>query len=67
MDAKLQQKKFIQFLVVDTAVMFVAVAFAVAHFQFGVAWALYGFIAFVAAAFAVQGWFVMSLRKKGGQ
>jgi hypothetical protein len=41
-----------------TAMTLVAVGFAIAHFVYGVDWAIWGFVAFLAAGFAVQLWFI---------
>jgi hypothetical protein len=50
--------RFVQMMVGDMVLMLVAVGFAVAHFVYGVDWALWGFIGFLAAAFGLQLWFV---------
>jgi hypothetical protein len=61
------KRLFVRMAVVDGVLMLAAVAFAVAYFANGVGWALYGFVGFVAAAFAVQLWFMRGIMraKKG--
>lgn len=55
-------------MVMSAVTAFVAVGFAVADFVFGVKWAMWGFVAFLVAGFAVQLWFVRGFArmKKGG-
>jgi multidrug transporter EmrE-like cation transporter len=43
---------------VSVALAAIAMAFAVAHFAYGVAWALWGFIGFLVVGFVVQIWFI---------
>jgi hypothetical protein len=66
-DVTRMKRLFLRMALIDGALMMVAVAFAVAHFSYGVGWALYGFVAFIAAAFAVQLWFMSAIvrAKKG--
>ena len=66
-DVARMKRLFLQMALVDGAVMLVAIGFAVAHFSYGVGWALYGFVGAVAAAFAVQMWFMRGIMraKKG--
>ena len=62
-------KQLLMKMVVGDAVCFlIAVGFAVAHFAYGVGWALWPFIGFLAAAFAVQLWFLRGVARmnKGG-
>ena len=66
-DLARMKRLFARMALIDGALMVVAAAFAVAYFANGVGWALYGFVAFVAAAFAVQIWFMRGiLRAKKG-
>ena len=62
------KQRFVQMTIGCTALMLVAVAFAVAHFIYGVDWALWGFVGFLAASFVLQIWFVRGFArtKKGG-
>ncbi len=43
----------------------VAMAFAVAHFVYGVDWALWAFVGLLLLGFAVQIWFVRGLVRAG--
>ena len=52
------KRMFLQMALLDGLLMVVAAGFAFAYFGRGVEWALYGFVGFIAAAFAVQLWFV---------
>ena len=66
-DAARLKALFLRMAVLDGVLMAIAVAFAVAHFRYGVEWALYAFVGFIAAAFAVQLWFMRAfLRAKKG-
>jgi hypothetical protein len=67
-DVEKMKARFAQMLVGDLLLMLVAVGFAVAHFVYGIGWALWGFTGFLAAAFALQLWFVRGFArtKKGG-
>ena len=62
------KQRFVQMAAGCTALMSIAVAFATADFLFGVKWALWGFVGFLTAAFALQIWFVRGFAriKKGG-
>jgi multidrug transporter EmrE-like cation transporter len=57
--------RFIRMTLVSTALAFVAAGFAVAHFRFGVGWALWAFVGFIAAAFGAQIWFVRGFGRGG--
>lgn len=48
----------IRMTLATTVITFIAVGFAVAHFFFGVAWALWAFVGLLALGFAVQLWFI---------
>ena len=65
--ARLKQR-FFWVLGVDMALALIAVAFMYVHLRSGADWALYAFFGFIAAAFAIQLWFVYGLRamKRGG-
>ena len=54
---------FLRMALIDGVLMVIAVAFAVAYFANGVGWAIYGFVGFVAAAFAVQMWFMRAIHR----
>jgi hypothetical protein len=62
------KQRFIQMVIGDAILMIIAMALAVAHFVYGVGWALWGFVGFLAAAFGLQMWFVRGFArtKKGG-
>ena len=66
-DVARMKQLFLRMALIDGALMALAVVFAVARFAYGVEWALYAFVGFVAAAFAVQLWFMRGiLRAKKG-
>ena len=66
-DTEQMKRLFLQMALLDGVLMAIAVGFAVAHFGYGVGWALYAFVGFIAAAFAVQLWFMRGiLRAKKG-
>ncbi|HLZ76152.1 hypothetical protein [Phenylobacterium sp.] len=67
-DLDLMKQRFVQMILGCTALMLIAVAFAIAHFIYGVGWALWGFVGFMAVSFALQIWFVRGFArtKKGG-
>ncbi len=62
------KQRFIAMLVGDLILMAVAGGFAFAYFVQNVGWALWGFVGFLAAAFALQLWFLrgVSRQNKGG-
>jgi hypothetical protein len=62
--AQLKQR-FVQMMIADLVLMLVAVGFAVAHFVYGVGWALWAFVGFIAAAFGAQLWFVRGFARTG--
>jgi hypothetical protein len=62
-DTERMKRLFLQMALLDAVLMLIAVAFAVAYFGRGVGWALYGFVGFVGAAFAVQLWFVRAITR----
>ncbi len=64
-DPAQMKQRFVQMMVADLILMFIAVGFAVAHFVYGVGWALWVFVGFVAAAFGVQMWFVRGFARAG--
>jgi len=49
---------FVRMMLTTTALGLIGVAFAIAHFMYGVGWALWAFMGFIVAAFAVQVWFI---------
>jgi hypothetical protein len=49
---------FIRMMAMTTALLFIGVGFAIAHFMYGVGWALWAFMGFIVAGFAVQLWFI---------
>ena len=67
-DAAEMKALFSRMLVGDLVLTLIAAGFAIAHFVYGVGWAMWGFTGFLAAAFALQVWFVASFAriKKGG-
>lgn len=62
--AQLKQR-FVQMMVGDLILMLTAIGFAVAHFVYGVGWAVWGFVAFIAAAFGLQMWFMRGFLRAG--
>ena len=56
------RRRFYWVLGLNTGLAVLAAGFAVAHFRFGLGWGLYAFFGFIVAAFAVQLWFVRSVR-----
>ena len=67
-DVEKMKSRFSQMLVGDLILMFVAAGFAIAHFVYGIGWAIWGVTGFLAAAFGLQLWFVRGFArtKKGG-
>jgi multidrug transporter EmrE-like cation transporter len=67
-DLAAMKQRFTQMMLGCTALALVAVAFAVAHFAYGVGWALWGFVGFLGLSFGLQIWFVRSVMrtKRGG-
>jgi len=63
LDPAQMKQRFIQMTVANVALMLIAVGFAVAHFAYGVAWALYAFIGFIGLAFVAQMWFVRGIAR----
>jgi hypothetical protein len=59
------KQRFITMLIGDSALLVAAVVFAVAHFVYGVGWALWAFIAFLVAAFGLQLWFIRGVARAG--
>jgi multidrug transporter EmrE-like cation transporter len=57
------KRQMLLMMLVSTALTFVAVGFAVAHFVYGVKWALWGFVGFLAVGFAVQMWFIRGVAR----
>jgi len=55
------KRNFVLMAAVSFGMMVVAAAFAVAYFAFGVAWAVWGFVGFLAAGFVSQLWFIRGL------
>ena len=52
------KRRFIRMAVGDALLLIAAVACAVGYFVYGLAWGLWAFIGLIAAAFALQLWFV---------
>jgi hypothetical protein len=67
LDTTEMKQRFRRMMVGDAILMVVAVGFAVAHFLYGVAWAIWGFVGFLAAAFVLQMWFVRGFARAKGQ
>jgi hypothetical protein len=65
LDLNQARQRLYVMLALDLVLMLIAVGFAVAHFVYGVGWALWAFFGFVAAAFAVQLWFVRGIGRMG--
>jgi hypothetical protein len=63
LDPAQMKQRFIQMTVANVVLMLIAVGFGVAHFAYGVGWALYGFIGFIGLAFAAQMWFVRGIAR----
>jgi hypothetical protein len=59
------KQRFIAMVVADTVLLLIAAACAAAHFKYGVGWALWAFLGFLAAAFGVQVWFVSGVGRLG--
>ena len=57
-DVAQMKQRFIAMAVGDALLLIAAVACAVGYFVYGFGWGLWGFIGFIAAAFALQLWFV---------
>ncbi|MBS0333716.1 MAG: hypothetical protein JSS35_13190 [Proteobacteria bacterium] len=56
---------FVRMTLVCSALALAAALFAVAYFAFGVGWAIWGFVGFIAAAFVAQLWFVRGFARAG--
>jgi hypothetical protein len=67
-DPAQMRQRCVKMMLASTGLMFVAVGFAIAHFIYGVGWALWGFIGFIALGFGAQLWFVRGIARmnKGG-
>ena len=63
LDPAQMKQRFIQMTIANVVLTLIAVAFAIAHFSYGVGWALYGFIGFIGAAFVAQMWFVRGVAR----
>ncbi len=63
LDPAQMKQRFIQMTIANVVLMLIAVGFAVAHFSYGVGWALYGFIGFIGLAFVAQMWFVRGIAR----
>ena len=59
------KQRFIAMLIGDSALLAAAVGFAVAYFVYGVGWALWAFVGFLAAAFGLQLWFIRGVGRTG--
>ena len=62
-DLGAMKQRFMQMTVIGTMITLVAVAFAVAHFIYGVGWALWAFVGLLGLGFAVQLWFVRGIAR----
>jgi hypothetical protein len=60
-DVEGMKQSFVRMAAVSFGTMLLAAAFAVAHFVYGVGWAVWGFVGFLAAGFAAQLWFIRGL------
>ena len=60
-DVQAMTRRFVRMAAVSVGMMMVAAAFAIAHFVYGVDWALWGFVGFLAAGFLSQIWFIRGL------
>ena len=65
LDVQQARQRFLVMLAASTAVMLVAVGFAVGHFVLGVDWMLWAFLGFLALGFGVQLWFVRGVGRMG--
>ena len=63
LDVQSLKQRMARMMLVSTALTMVAVAFAVAHFVYGVGWALCGFIGFLTVGFAAQIWFIRGVAR----
>ena len=59
------KNRFIAMLVGDSLLLVAAVGFAFAYFVQNVGWALWAFLAFLAAAFGLQLWFIRGVARTG--
>jgi hypothetical protein len=59
------KQRFIAMLVGDMILLVAAVCFAVAHFVYGVGWALWAFLGFLGGAFGLQLWFIRGFARTG--
>ena len=57
-DVETLKRNFMRMAAVSVGMMLVAAGFAVAHFVYGVSWAVWGFVLFLAGGFVAQMWFI---------
>ena len=60
-DVETTKRNFVLMAAVSFGMMLAAAGFAVAHFVFGLGWAVWGFVGFLAAGFVAQLWFIRGL------
>ncbi len=67
-DLNAMKQRFVQMMLGCSALAFIAIGFAFVHFVYGVGWALWGFVGFLAVSFGLQIWFVRGVMraKRGG-
>jgi hypothetical protein len=65
LDPVLIKQQMTRMTLVSVALTAIAIAFAVAHFAFGVGWALWAFVGFLALGFAAQIWFIGGVIRAG--
>ena len=65
LDAHQARQRFIVMLAGNTALILLAVAFAVGHFVYGVEWMLWEFVVALGLGFVLQLWFVRGVGRLG--
>ena len=60
-DVAAMKRNFASMAMVSVAMLLAAAGFAVAHFVYGVGWAVWGFVGFLALGFVAQIWFIRGL------
>jgi len=58
LDPAQMKQQLTQMTLSNLILTLIAVGFAIAHFAYGIDWALWGFVGFLAMGFAVQIWFI---------
>ncbi|WP_293904482.1 hypothetical protein [Phenylobacterium sp.] len=63
LDPAQMKQRLLRMVAVSLGLTAVAVGFGIAHFAYGVSWALWGFVGFLGLGFAAQIWFIRGLAR----